>query len=371
MRSLRNLRTWTHQPLSEDVRSALLRIERLSDVAIVAAMPDVHLAKAVCVGAVVATRSLLIPDAVGGDIGCGMSAVCLGNYDGILDSKEAATRVLLMLHSQVPTASHSTRDAHLPDLVAQEALSTPALEKKKASVGRVQFATLGRGNHFVELQQDDDGDLWLMLHSGSRGIGQAIAVHHGACGALHSIPAATPEGQAYLADLNWALSYAKLSRRRMCESVVAGLDRTLGTNANWSSYVDCHHNFVRSEVHEGEELWVHRKGAISARQGELGIIPGSMGSCSYHVEGRGNTESLCSSSHGAGRCMSRTEARKAISANTLSKQMRGVWFDTRLAQRLRDEAPAAYKDIGNVMRAQKKLTRIVRQLRPVLVYKGG
>ncbi len=371
MRSSTNLRTWTHQPLSPDVRRALLRIERLSDVAIVAAMPDVHLAKAVCVGAVVATRTLLIPDAVGGDIGCGMAAVCLGDSGGIIDTQEVATRVLLMLHANIPTASQRSCDAVLPDVLTREALSTLALEKKKTSIGRVQFATLGRGNHFVELQKDDDGALWLMLHSGSRGIGQAIAEHHGANAALHSIPAASPEGHAYLSDLNWALTYAKLSRRRMCESVVAGLSRILGTTANWSSYVDSHHNFVRAEVHEGEELWVHRKGAISARPGELGIIPGSMGSSSYHVEGRGNAEALCSSSHGAGRCMSRTDARKAISARALSKQMRGVWFDTRIAQRLRDEAPAAYKDIGNVMRAQKKLTRIVRQLKPVLVYKGG
>ena len=371
MDSLPILRTWTQEPLNPDVRRALLRIAGLSDVAVVAAMPDVHLAKAMCVGAVMATRTLLIPDAVGGDIGCGMSAVRLGSDSDTINSRDVAARVLRMLQSTIPVASQRSRDAVLPDLIAREALSAPILEKKKASIGRVQFATLGRGNHFVELQKDNEGALWVMLHSGSRGIGQAIAEHHRGDRDLHAIPSTSPEGQAYLCDLNWALVYAKQSRRQMCESVVAGLSTILGTTAEWNSYVDCHHNFVRREVHEGEEFWVHRKGAISACKGELGIIPGSMGSSSYHVVGRGNSKSLCSSSHGAGRCMSRTEARKAISAKALSKQMRGVWFDARITKRLCDEAPAAYKDISNVMRAQKALTRIVRQLWPVLVYKGG
>ncbi len=365
------LRTWTHEPLVRDVRLALERLARAGDVEVVAAMPDVHLAKAVCVGAVVATRSRLFPDAVGGDIGCGMAAVAFDASADVLGDQATAARVLTMLGQAVPTANHSSSDAALPDDLTARTLSVASLERKKGKVGRMQFATLGRGNHFVEFQRDTSGGLWLMLHSGSRGMGQAIREHHGGCdGALTGIVADSTAGQAYLRDLGWALDYAKQGRRRMAEVVAARLQALVGVSPLWENYVDCHHNFVRKEEHQEQSLWVHRKGAISAMKGEEGIIPGSMGSPSFHVTGRGEPESLCSSSHGAGRVMSRTDARRSITAKTLSEQMRGIWFDHRIAGRLRDEAPGAYKDIGAVMRAQRKLTRIVRKVEPVLVYKG-
>ncbi len=371
MSSDRQLRTWTHEPLAKDVRLALERLVRTDDVEVVAAMPDVHLAKAVCVGAVVATRSRLFPDAVGGDIGCGMAAMAFEASANVLGNQETAARVLTMLGQAVPTANHASVGATLPDELRNVPLSAPSLEQKKRSIGRMQFATLGRGNHFVEFQRDTDGGLWLMLHSGSRGIGQAIREHHGGCdGALTNVVAESEGGEAYLRDLSWALDYAKQSRRRMAEVVAARLSDLIGAAPLWDTYVDCHHNFVRREEHQGQRLWVHRKGAISAMEGEQGIIPGSMGSPSFHVTGRGEPESLCSSSHGAGRVMSRTDARRTISSRAFSEQMRGIWFDHRIARRLRDEAPGAYKDIGSVMRAQRKLTRIVRRLEPVLVYKG-
>ncbi len=226
----------------------------------------------------------------------------------------------------------------------------------------------------MELQRDTVGALWLMLHSGSRGIGQAIRDHH--CGAadggsrLAMLDAGGLAGAAYLGDLEWALDYARQSRRRMAEVVAMGTAETLGARAQWETYADCHHNFVRREQHGSRQLWVHRKGAISAREGEPGVIPGSMGSPSFHVAGRGNVASLCSSSHGAGRVMSRTEARRQVSVKALLRRMDGVLFDHRLLNRLRDEAPQAYKDIGAVMRAQKDLTRVVRRVEPMLVYKG-
>lgn len=372
MSSGKELRAWTHEPLKKEVRLALERLARMEDIAVVAAMPDVHLAKAVCVGAVVATRHSLLPDAVGGDIGCGMAALAFDASAEVLGNKATATQVMMMLGEVVPTANHSSSAASLPVELSSRPLSSPLLEHKKGSIGRMQFATLGRGNHFVEFQRDADGGLWLMLHSGSRGIGQAIAEHHGGRdGLLQGIVADSEEGDAYLRDLDWALAYAQESRRRMAEMVASRLCDLIGASTRWETYFDCHHNFVRQETHGGERLWVHRKGAISATTGELGIIPGSMGSSSFHVTGRGEPESLCSSSHGAGRVMSRSDARRTISAKTLSEQMRGVWFDNRLVRRLRDEAPSAYKDIGAVMRAQRKLTRIVRALDPVLVYKGA
>ncbi len=371
MSSSASIRTWTHEPFGQEVRTALTRLARVDDVAVVAAMPDAHLAKAVCVGAVVATRTRLFPDAVGGDIGCGMAAVRFDGTAEVLQERRMAARVLSMLGRRVPTANHRSAVAELPEALDARRLSALSLERKKNSIGRVQYATLGKGNHFIEFQRDEAGSLWLMLHSGSRGIGQGIREHHGgADGALSSIPANSEAGRACLQDLTWALDYAKLSRRQMAEAVCGGFEDLTGIAPAWDSYFDCHHNFVRQEEHEGERLWVHRKGAISAMEGELGIIPGSMGSSSFHVSGRGNTESLCSSSHGAGRVMSRTEARRAISAKNLNEQMKGVWFDHRIANRLRDEAPGAYKDIGAVMRAQRDLTRIVRRLSPVLVYKG-
>lgn len=364
-------RMWTHEPPSREVMQALERLARNEDIAVVAAMPDVHLAKAVCVGAVVGTHRRLFPDAVGGDIGCGMAALAFDASADVLSNQTTAARVLTMLGETIPTTSHRSSGSALPNDLANQRLSDKSLERKKQSIGRVQFATLGRGNHFVEFQRDTEGGLWLMLHSGSRGMGQAIRDHHGGCdGALASIVASSKAGQDYLRDLGWALDYATQSRRRMTEVIAARLQALTGVSPIWDSYSDCHHNVVRQEQHEKRTLWVHRKGAISAKKGESGIIPGSMGSSSFHVAGRGEPSSLCSSSHGAGRVLSRTEARKTITTKSLSEQMRGIWFDHRIARRLCDEAPSAYKDIGNVMRAQRTLTRIVRKLEPMLVYKG-
>jgi tRNA-splicing ligase RtcB len=178
------------------------------------------------------------------------------------------------------------------------------------------------------------------------------------------------EGRAYLADLRWALAYAEASRAAMLAAVRDVLRDVFAAEAEPLSRIDCLHNFARQEEHGGDVLWVHRKGALSAAPGEAGIIAGSMGTASYHVTGRGLEASLCSSSHGAGRVMSRSDARRRVSPRDLAKQMRGVWFDHRRAGQLRDEAPAAYKDIDEVMRAQRELTRIGRRLRPLLSFKG-
>ncbi len=358
--------------MGKEVERALERVARIEDVAIIAAMPDLHFANAVCVGAVVATRTMIFPDAVGGDIGCGMAALRFENYQGELADPAVASKLFQLLKEHVPISKHSSRVAILPEDLLASKLSAPVLEAKKHSVGRVQFASLGRGNHFVEFQRDEEGELWLMVHSGSRGIGQGIREFHGGGkGALRGIIAESDDGQAYLRDMNWALHYARESRRQMVQEVTQCVEECMGLRPCWPSYFDCQHNFVREEEYEDEPYWVHRKGAISARSGELGIIPGSMGSASYHVSGRGNTESLCSASHGAGRCKSRTEAFGSTSTERLVREMKGVWFDRRIANRLRDEAPSAYKDISVVMRAQRELVRIVRKLQPILVYKGG
>lgn len=368
---------WVGDPLDTAVERALRRLADEDDVVHVAAMPDVHLADGVCVGCVTATTATLYPEAVGGDIGCGMAAV---RFDLALDrlAREPAARILHHLGQAIPVAQHASADARLPDALDRP-LSTPALTKLARSVGRVQFATLGRGNHFVELQRaDEDGALWLMLHSGSRGLGQAIRDHHRDLAAaaappprLAPIAAASEAGERYLADLAFALDYARLARRAMVERAADGLAAILRTEPRWDTYRDCHHNMVRRERHGERDLWVHRKGAIPAGDGEPGVIPGSMGSPSHHVTGRGEPTSLGSSAHGAGRALSRGEARRHIGVAALERQVEGVWFDRRLVDALRDEAPGAYKDIGRVMRAQQALTRVERTLQPLLSYKGG
>lgn len=368
---------WLAGPLPKDVATSLDRLARSPDVRYVAVMPDVHLAHEVSTGVVVATQRLLYPHAVGSDIGCGMAALRFHGCADVLADEQSAARLMAALYRAIPTIRHSRRTGKekLPESLTDSPLSAPALEKLKARNGRVEFATLGRGNHFLEFQADDEGALWLMLHSGSRALGQAVNEHHigSAAGGATELPfldADSAAGQAYLADVEWACRYADDSRREMVKTVTALVGDVLGVEAGAKSLVCCNHNHVRRERHFDAELWVHRKGAISARADEPGIIPGSMGTFSFHVRGRGHEAALQSSSHGAGRLFSRTQALRTIRRADFERQMKSVWFNHRLADKLRDEAPSAYKDIQAVMRAQRELTCIVRRLRPVLCYKG-
>jgi tRNA-splicing ligase RtcB len=332
----------------------------------------------------IATARRLYPSAVGGDLGCGMAALRFDGAAELLADRQRAARLLAALGRRVPAATRPRAlEAELLARIAEplaeleaSPLSAPGLRSFQRRTGRAQLGTLGGGNHFVELQGDEAGRLWLMLHSGSRGLGQAILAHHvaraprGAAG-LPFLEAESAEGRAYLDDLAWGLRYAETNRLALTRIVAEVVEEVLGAPRDPESYLACHHNYVRAEHHEGRALWVHRKGAISARPGELGIIPGSMGTPSFHVEGRGHPASLCSSSHGAGRCLSRGAARRVITARKLEAEMKAVWFDHRHAEQLRDEAPSAYKDIGAVMCAQRELTRVVRRLHPLLSYKGS
>jgi tRNA-splicing ligase RtcB len=368
------MHSWVAARPDAEVRAALERLRHTDDVVAIAVMPDVHLASDVCVGVALATTSRLLPAAVGSDIGCGMTAI---SFDIEAErAVESAPRILAALSAAVPVIRHSARRRpKLPDELAETRLACDALERAKHREADLQLGTLGRGNHFVELQADEHGGLWAMVHSGSRGIGQHIRTWHEAQASpdttgLRGFAADSAAGQAYLADLDWALRYADENRRRILAEVTPIISDILGAHPRDDTRVACQHNFVCRECHDGRELWVHRKGAISAHAGELGIIPGSMGSASFIVEGRGEPRSLCSSSHGAGRALRRGEAQRTISIKQLRRELRGVYFDERLADRLRDEAPGAYKDIGAVMRAQRELTRIVHRLRPLLAFKG-
>jgi tRNA-splicing ligase RtcB (3'-phosphate/5'-hydroxy nucleic acid ligase) len=370
-----DLRLWHDGPLPSGVKASAQRLADSEGVRRVALMPDAHLAEDVCVGTVVGTSDTLYPNAVGGDIGCGVAAIAFDIEAARVRDRRVGARFLARLYERIPFVRHRRGDhPALPDELRDRPLS-PALEKARRREAEAQLGTIGSGNHFIELQEDEAGQLWLMLHSGSRGLGQAIRDHHlarcrsGRLG-LRFVEAESTAGREYLADLDWALAYADLNRRRMMDVAVDVLGRIADARPVHDSYLHCHHNHVRREAHGGETLWVHRKGAIPAALGEVGLVPGSMGTASVHVVGLGHEGALGSCAHGAGRRLSRSDARRRISVTQLAREAGEVLFDHRLAASLRDEAPSAYKDIDSVLAAQRDLARVTRRLRPVLVYKG-
>lgn len=371
------LSCWHHGPVASDVLQALDKLSRTEGVSHLAAMPDVHVAGDVCNGVVLASRDRVFPDAVGGDIGCGMIAVPLKGEVAHLEDGRKARWLLDGLSRVVPTLRHR-KESHVPPF-PEELLERPlrmsALEKRVMRDGRWQLGTLGRGNHFVEFQCDQEGALWLMVHSGSRGMGQAIRGAYVAQAqrsntGLPYLLVGTPEADNYLHDMAWALDYAWANREAMVSAVLALVEDAFGWSRLSEGSIHMHHNHVQHEEHFGERLWVHRKGANAAFSGMPGIIPGSMGTKSFLVEGRGHQQALCSSSHGAGRILRRKDAFRSISEQELDRQMRGVWFADEYRSSLRDEAPGAYKSIRHVMRAQRELVKITRELCPLLVHKG-
>ena len=334
-------------------------------------MPDVHLAAEVCIGVVVATSHLIYPQAVGGDIGCGMLAVAVDVEASALKNPKTAAQLLNEIGRAVPSRRRN-RNAVIPQPaeVTSDPLSDARLEAIRQKEGEIEFATLGSGNHFVEMQADEEDRLWLMVHSGSRALGQVIRDHHlaratgrrtTACarcgiGDRQRVPSRCLVGQAIRSGF----------RKAMAEEIGKVLTRTLKCCISWQTMIAIDHNHVALERHGERELWVHRKGAMSAQQGQTGVLPGSMGSPSFHVKGRGCEQALCSSAHGAGRALSRGAARSKFSDRDFQRQMEGVWYDYRLTGKLRDEAPAAYKDIRAVLKAQRELVKVIRTLRPVL-----
>ncbi len=370
------LHMWLATPLETPVKQVLERLRRADDVVHIAVMPDVHLAAEVCVGTAMATRRLVYPSAVGGDIGCGMLAVKCDAPADLLADPARAGAILRAIGQRVP-GRRRHRSATLPWPAACEPadLSHPSLAATARDDGTLQFGTLGAGNHFIELQADEDDCLWLMIHSGSRAMGQAIRDHHVARAAIRSaglpvLDAVADTGQSYLNDQYWARRYAAANRHAMAEQVAAALHAVASIELRPESKIAVDHNHVQSEEHFGEQLFVHRKGAMPADDGGPGVVPGSMGTFSVHVMGRGEATSLRSSAHGAGRQLSRHAARERFGRADLRTQMGGVWFDPRQASALCEEAPRAYKDLRSVLRAQADLVRITRRLRPLLVYKA-
>ncbi len=355
-----------------------------------AVMPDVHYGKGATVGSVIAMKDAICPAAVGVDIGCGMSAVRTsltandlpGDLSKLRSKIEQAIPVGAGMHREAvdPGRLYGFGPAGYGDLWERFDYLADAVKFRHERATK-QLGTLGSGNHFVEFCLDESGSVWLMLHSGSRGIGNELASHHIgiARGLSHNqglvdrdlavFLAATPEMDAYRSDLFWAQEYAKYNRAVMMSLFKEVVRREFRkAKVSFTQEINCHHNYVAEERYEGMDLLVTRKGAIRAGSGEYGIIPGSMGTGSYIVKGLGNERSFNSASHGAGRKMSRTAAKKRFSARDLADQTRGV--ECRKDAGVVDEIPGAYKSIEQVIDQQTDLVQVVAKLKQVICVKG-
>lgn len=356
----------------------------------IAAMPDVHTGIGATVGSVIPTKGAIIPAAVGVDIGCGMNAVRLSlraeqlpdNLKLVRAEIEKVIPVGFDMH-QNPKARNSTLKS-LSSGLEQILARHPAIGKmqKRRTTWSQQMGSLGGGNHFIELCIDEADNVWVMLHSGSRGIGNVIGRYFIQLAKkdmqrhIQQLPhkdlAYFSEGAKHFDDyvdaVHWAQDYAMANRREMMRLIMEALRKQLPAFETTKEAINCHHNYVAKEHHFGENLYVTRKGAIRAGEGELGIIPGSMGAKSYIVRGLGNADSFCSCSHGAGRKMSRSAAKRTFSADDLITQTSGV--ECRKDTGVVDEIPGAYKDIDRVMKNQSDLVEVVHTLKQVVCIKG-
>lgn len=364
-------------------------------------MPDTHTGMGMPIGGVIATKDVIIPNAVGVDIGCGMNFVATnmkaGDLKGITTGNGTLVQTIvadIMRNVPVGFQSHKQKQpSQVLDLALAQADKYqnnpelfPLIENAYYQVG-----TLGGGNHFIELQEDQDGYLGIMLHSGSRHFGKSICdYYHKKARALNTmwhsqvpdeyrlafLPTDSDEGQEYITWMNLALDYAFENRARMMEAVkdivAAKISKYLDCQVEFGQEINCHHNYAALEHHYDKNVWVHRKGATRARAGELAVIPGAMGSYSYVVKGKGNEESFCTSSHGAGRAYSRKGAMDAFSCEEVLADLKkqGVVLGKNKKSDVAEESRFAYKDIQTVMDDQKDLVEIVTQLKTVAVVKG-
>lgn len=336
----------------------------------VAAMPDAHVSEGVAVGTVFATNDVIVPGALGGDLGCGVAAVRFA-VDASSVPKASLERILSRWGERIPVGDERHRRAEAGRPLAGE-LSTRDLEHTRRRLEARDLGTLGGGNHFVELDRAHDGSTWLLVHSGSRGLGAAIGRHHQkvAGGALGALPLSHDAGRACLHDLAWALRFARANRDELVRVAADVVTEELGAAADPSTHLDVHHNFVAQEEHFGEPLFVHRKGAIAAPTGVLAIIPGSMGTASYLVHGLGLPAAFASASHGAGRVLTRREAHEQIRIARLERELRRVVHDVHRRASLVEEAPSAYRDIVEVLEDEVQLVRPALRLEPLVVLKG-
>ena len=347
----------------------------------IALMPDTHQGYGMPIGGVLAAVDAIIPNAVGVDIGCGMLA-CKTTLRDI--SKGDIKQIMGLLRKTIPVGFHHRKTPQ--DIPAPP--EKAAVVKAEYERARYQAGTLGGGNHFIEIQRGDDGHIWLMIHSGSRNLGKQVCDHYNALAKrmnqrdpdvvpakwdLAYLPADTEEGAAYIAEMDYCQRFAAANRELMFVHMLDAFKEVMrGADVYGDApIINVHHNYAGLEHHFGKDVWVHRKGAISAQAGEFGIIPGSQGTKSYIVTGRGNPESFCSCSHGAGRRMGRKEARRTLSLTAEIARMdeQGIVHGIRGVRDL-DEAAGAYKDIDLVMEEQRDLVKVEVELTPLGVMKA-
>jgi tRNA-splicing ligase RtcB len=365
----------------------------------VAIMPDVHSGYGMPIGGVLATEGVIIPNAVGVDIGCGMCFIDTNLPASILNevttpSGPLASAIVGNIMRSIPTGFNHHKRPQKADFLDTWEVTSEDPKELRTEVDRVayQLGTLGGGNHFIELQSDEEGRLGIMLHSGSRNFGYKVCNYYNKLAKrlnesmgnpipkaydLAFLPVDSREGQEYIKWMNFALTFARENRQLMMERVVDILVSMVEKHANihdirLSPQINAHHNYAELEEHSGKSVWVHRKGAIRAREGEEGIIPGAMGSYSYIVMGQGNDQSFHSASHGAGRVYSRTAAKKEFSAREVLEDLKNLGVTLGKAKKadVADEARFAYKDIDQVMAAQGDLVHPVKRLKTVVVIKG-
>lgn len=350
----------------------------------VALMPDCHMGYGMPIGGVIATKGVVIPNAVGVDIGCGMVAAKT-NLTNV--SKGRIQAIVAIIKNMIPVGfkhhDFKVPHTHMPSYTYQELENLPIASQQYDSA-RSQLGTLGGGNHFIELQKDNDGGFWVMIHSGSRNLGLKVAKHYNNLAKrvnaryfssipkehdLAFLPLDTEISNMYLGEMNYCLEFARLSRFKMMESVHQAIDNMF-PGVKMETPINIHHNYAAMENH-GDNVMVHRKGATRARKDEIGIIPGSQGTNSYIVRGLGNKASFESCSHGAGRKMGRKAAIRDLDfqQETANLNRQGIIHSVRTKKEL-DEAPGAYKDIHSVMENQKDLVEIVTELTPLAVIKG-
>ena len=350
-----------------------------------ALMPDAHVGIGATVGSVIPTDGAIMPAAVGVDIGCGMVAVETDLTAA--DLPDSLQALMPLIEQRIPAGVGKGHDTAI-DTQAGAALAAigqphTTLTGKQEQTVPAQFATLGSGNHFVEVCLDERDVVWTVLHSGSRGIGNQLAKKHieSAKGLMRKmfirledpdlayLVENTPEFDAYIVDMLWAQRYAMASRQVMSERATRSLLEVVGHGSTVRT-INCHHNFTQQERHHGRNLWITRKGAIKADVGDDGVIPGSMGTRSYVVSGKGSPASYHSCSHGAGRRLSRGQARRELTVDSLTELMAGKTWNSDKATTLLDEHPASYKDIDQVMADQADLVAVQHTLRQVFNYKG-
>lgn len=377
-----NILCWCGNPEEGAVQQAVNISKHPWLVGNVCLMPDTHEGYGMPIGGVAALNEAICPNMVGVDIGCGMLAVKTNLKD---ISKDQVKKVMGKIRDRIPVGFNHHKEPQINDIFNNDLWNKTTVCKEQFQSAQYQLGTLGGGNHFIEIQKDEDDCIWFMIHSGSRNLGKRVADYYNKKAVelctnwkqfdivkheLAVLPIDTPEAKCYISEMNLCLEFAYANRMLMADSIIKSF-KEIFPLFETKELINIHHNYATIEHHYNKDVWVHRKGATLARKGTIGIIPGSQGTCSYIVEGLGNESSLCSCSHGAGRKMSRMKAKQTLTVEEEAKRLNdlGIVHSIRNIDDL-DEAPSAYKDIDVVMEDQKDLVKILVKLSPLGVLKG-